>query len=111
MASWREVRDKARTQVHSTFGLPAVYTPPNATLPEHSSACSVRIHESVVLSGDFDSSGMAEQNFSAPEMVFLVSEVSPVIGAVCAVTGVRSYRIEYVYPVDGLTVKAEVSRV
>lgn len=108
---WREVKDRARAQVHGTFGYPAVYTPPTATLPEHSSACNVRLFESVILAGDFDSSGMAEQNVSAPEMVFLVSEVSPVVGAICAVTGVSSYRIEYVYPVDGITVKAEVSRV
>ena len=108
---WREIKDKARSQVHSTFGMAATYTPPGATLPEQTLACSVRLFESTTLVGDFDSQGMAEQAIAAPELVFLVSEVSPVVGAVVAITGLRSYRVEYVYPVDGITVKAEASRV
>lgn len=108
---WREVRDKARSQVHATFGLPATYTPPGATLPEQTLACSVRLNESGPLVGDYDSNGLAEQAVSAPEALFLISEVpAPVVGATLVVTGLRSYRIEYVYPVDGITVKAELSR-
>lgn len=111
MPSWRDVKNKARSQVHSTFGYEATYTPPNPTLPEQTVPCSVRIHEEMVATGDFDSSGMAERMQSAPHLVFLVSEVSPVTGGSVVVTGEGSYRIEYVYPPEGITVKAEVSRV
>lgn len=108
---WREVKDKARSQVHATFGMAAVYTPPGATLPEQSIACSVRVSESMMAVGDFDSNGMAERMASVPEAIFLVSQVSPLVGGTVAVTGLRSYRIEYVYPADGISVKAEISRV
>lgn len=104
---WREVRDKARGQVHSTFGLPATYTAPAGTPV----ACTVRVTDSMVAVGDFDSNGMAERMASVPEAIFLISEVpTPAVGALVAVTNGRTYRIEYVYPADGITVKAELSR-
>lgn len=105
--NWRDVKNKARSQVHATFGLPATYTPPSGS----PIACRVRVTDTTTPVGDFDSNGMADQAVSVPELRFLVSEVTPTAGGVVAITDGPSYRIEYVYPVDGITVTAEASRV
>lgn len=74
---WVETRKKARTIVHSTFSIPAVYTDPDGTV----TPCNVRRHNEMKEFGDLDREGFARVIEDVNQLVFDLEEVEPVKNA------------------------------
>ena len=72
---WAETRQKARRAVHSTFALPAVYTPPGVgavAMP-----CNARMHNEKQEFGDLDREGYAIRVEDVNQVIFDALEVEP----------------------------------
>lgn len=70
---WAETRAKARSVVHSTFSLPAVYTSPDG-VPV---ACMARKHNNMKTFGDLDREGFALNIEDVNQVIFDKLEVAP----------------------------------
>lgn len=72
---WAETRQRARRTVHSTFSLPAVYTPPGVgavAVP-----CNARMHNEMKEFGDLDREGFALNVEDVNQVIFDGLEVVP----------------------------------
>lgn len=108
--SIRDLRNRARTDLHNAMKIPAAYIAPGAggaPVP-----CGIRVHHRTKPFGDmtgFDYAP-AERIEDVPEIVALVAEVSPERGGVFSIAPLEAYAVETVMLPDGITVTCQVSR-
>lgn len=115
MVDIRELRTKARGQIHSAF---AVRTGETRALPLYLEkrdavpvAVNVRIHNKKATHGEVAGTSFkyAEQHEFVPQAIFLVSEVpEPKRNAIISVSPEEAYRIDNVEPIDGITVTVQI---
>lgn len=106
--SIRDIKNAARLSLHRQMSVQGLYLAPGATVPVE---CSVRVLDVQTASGDAESMGWARRWVDHPEIVFLVSEVTPTRnGRLTLVDDGAQYRIDNVKPVYGITVSAEALR-
>lgn len=107
--SIRDLRARARGQLHDALSVEAIYYSPDlaTAIP-----CRVRTHHRTKPFGDmtgFDYQP-AERIETVPEIVFLAAEVAPVRGGVVSIAADEAYNIEVPMPRDGITITAQVTR-
>lgn len=106
--SIRDLRNRARGSLHKALSIPAVYITPTGD----ASDCSVRVHHRIKPFGDmtgFDYQP-AERVTTVPEIVSLAAEVTPTRRGVFSIAADEAYRVESVFPRDGLTITTQVTR-
>lgn len=110
--SIRDLRDRARKQLHDTLSVPALYYPLDRDAETIGTSCTVRVHRKQASFGDmtgFDYDP-AERVEIVPEIVCLAAEVNPLRGGVFSLAADEVYQVETVFPRDGITITAQVSR-
>lgn len=108
MASFRDIKRKARRDLHSVMRVPALYiaTPTDDPVPVF-----VRVHQSFNALGDVKGTNLsyAERQEITPRIVLMRDEVdAPVRDAVISVEAGEAYRIDHVLPADDISVTVEV---
>ena len=108
----RALKARARGALHGAMSVPALYYPLDRDVDTVGIPCSVRVHRKQSNFGDmtgFDYDP-AERIEIVPEIVCLKAEVSPSRGGVFSLAADEAYQVETVFPPDGITVTAQVSR-
>lgn len=103
-----DIKNSARSALHAAMSYPATYTAPGSVTPV---PCTVRLH--ITSNKDMGvwrrTDGYALMSEQPTELVFLLSEVTPVRDAVVKLTDTGAeYRLERVLEAYGLTQNAEV---
>jgi len=119
METIREIKTRARGQLHSAMSVPALYVrenPPDFEIVEEAGEdglINVRLHVSTTTMGEVQGTSFnyAERADIIPRIVFLVAEVSPVRNDIVSIADGEAWRIDNVLVVDGITVTAEVKRI
>jgi len=108
MATWREIRDKARRKVHDTMRVKAIYVPPSGPNQE----VFIRVHYKMEPLADMKGTSYdyAERWETVPRIIVLKEDLVPERGGIFSVTAGEAYQVDHVQPDDGITVTAEVSR-
>lgn len=107
---FREIKAKARGDLHARMKVPALYYAPGSTTGV---ACSVRIHTKLnKQQGDLAGTNFsyAEQEEHIPAVLFWIDEVDPTNKAVVMIASDEGYRVSVVRQPDGPTILAEVAR-
>jgi hypothetical protein len=102
---WAETKAKARRVAHSTFSLPAVYTPPGGT----PTPCGARKHSRFEMFGDLDREQYAQRLEHVTRVLFDALEITPEEKGVVAFGGNEgSFRIVNVLEREGDFIPCEV---
>lgn len=109
--SFRTIKERARRQVHSTMGLPALYRaePASAWVP-----VSVRLHTGFSKFGDLPGLDAAQFLEITPKLIFLVEEIDgavPLRSAIVSIATGEAWRLGESSPPDGITISVEASRI
>lgn len=108
MASIREIKAKARRDLHQAMRVPALYILPGGVTPI---PVSVRVHTQFTEIGTLSFSQFAERQETIPKIVFMRDEVDrPTRNAIVSIDEGEAYRIDNVLPPDGISVTVEVVR-
>ena len=104
--SFREVKRRARRQLHARLAEPALYfAGPDATpVP-----VTVRLHLKFADVGG-PAPGYAEMSVVAPRVVFLAEQVAPSNRGIVVTRDLGAWRVESHEPADDVTITAEVAR-
>lgn len=108
----RDLQARARSLLHEALSVPALYYPLDRDVDTVGISCTVRVHHRTQNFGDmtgfdYDPSERVE---IVPEIVCLAAEVAPSRGGVFSIAADEAYQVETVFPRDGITIKAQVSR-
>ena len=107
MAGFREVKRRARMQLHARMSEPALYlTAPTAT-PK---SCTVRLHLKFDELGELLRGGFADRQEYNPRIIFLGEQVKPARNAIVVTADMGAWRIDNDLPPDDITITAEVVR-
>lgn len=108
--SIRDLRNRARADLHNAMKLPAIYIAPGAGGAP--TDCGIRVHHRTKPFGDMAGFDYApvERVEDVPEIVALLAEVSPERGGVFSIAASEAYAVETVLLPDGITVTCQVSR-
>lgn len=108
--SIRDLRNRARANLHSAMSVPAIYVAPGTGGAQ--TLCSVRVHARTQKFGDMAGFRFApaERVEEVPQIVALADEVSPVRGGFYSISADEAYTVEVTMPRDGLTVTSQVTR-
>lgn len=109
--SLRDIKRRAREDLHNAMRVPAFYYPGGVTSAEPV-PCHVRVHTKFGAQlGDLKGTNFnyAETEANVPSLVFWVQEIDPDNNAVVMISPSEGYRINHVHPRDLWTRKAEVS--
>lgn len=107
--SIRDLRARARADLHGAFRVPAVYIAPD----EAETVCSIRVHHRLPMLGNRPAAETgygAQRAEDVPQVVVLAAEVSPVRGGVFSVAVGEAYEVLHVLPVEGITQTCQVGR-
>lgn len=105
---FREIKAKARGDLHDKMRVPALYYAPNSPVGV---PCFVRVHTKLnKQQGDLAGTNFsyAEQEQHVPAVLFWRSEIDPNNRGVVIISADEGYRINHVRQPDGLTITAEV---
>ena len=106
----REIKTAARRALHQRMRVPASYYETPSSTPR---LIYVRVHSEMVEHGDLKGTNLnyAEVKEIAPTLVFEREEVAiPAVKGLVIISATEGYRIGPCEPADGITIKAEVSR-
>lgn len=105
----REIKAKARRDLHNAMKVPASYYSDAAT---YVGTIHVRVHTKWVQQGDLKGTNLnyAETEDTAPKVVFDRSEVAlPPRNSYVVISAEEGYRVNQAKPADGITITAEVA--
>lgn len=108
--SIRDLKNRSRQTLHDRLAFAAVYAADADAVV--GTDCTIRHHERQQAFGDmagFDFAP-AERVEVVPKIVCLNAEVTPKRGGVFSVSATEAYEIEVVFPPDGITTTAQVTR-
>lgn len=107
MPSFREIKRKARIQLHTRLSDLALYLtgPTETPLP-----VTVRLHLSFNPLGDLLRGGFAEREEATPSIIFMRDQVQPGNKGILITKDMGAWKIDHDFPPDDITIKAEVSR-
>jgi hypothetical protein len=93
----REIKAKARRDLHQAMQVPAYYFSPKTTVP---SLCNVRVHNKYEAKGDVQGTSFrfAEVREDSPQLVFWADQVKPEQHAAVMVSSTEGYRLNTVDP-------------
>lgn len=106
----REIKSKARRDLHNAMKVPASYYSDPAT---YVGSIHVRVHTKWVKQGDLKGTNLnyAETEDVAPRIVFDRAEVSnPPRNGFVVISAEEGYRIGQTEPADNMTITAECAR-
>lgn len=108
--SFRDIKAKARTDLHAHMRVRALYYAPGSAVGV---PCYVRVHTKLnKQQGDLAGTNFsyAEQEEHIPAVLFWRSEIDPDNKAVVMISADEGYRVNHVRQPDGLTITAEVAQ-
>lgn len=105
-ASFRDIKRKARSIVHDTMQMQALYVASNG----EQSPVGIRVHYTYALVGDTNAGMYADRHEVMPRIVFRADEMIPARGAIISIDHGEAYRIDNVLPKDDITITAEALR-
>lgn len=105
MNSYREMKRRARTQLHEHMSEPVWYFPGRDTAPLPT---TVRFHLTFDRIGELLRSGFGERMETTPKMIFLHPPGIPPRNAIVVTKDMGVYRVDHSYPPDDITVTVEV---
>jgi hypothetical protein len=108
--SLRQIKDKARRDLHQAMRVPASYYSDPAT---YAGTIHVRVHTKWVAHGDLKGTNLnyAESEDAAPRIVFDRDDVAnPPRNGFVVISATEGYRIGQTEPPDGFTITAECAR-
>lgn len=111
MAGLREIRARARADLHKAMRVPTLYYPEGPEGPSEIVWC--RVHAKTVETGDRTgtSLGAAERIEGPPQIVFWAADAhTPARGNIYIASPGEGYQIETVEPRDGETITARCER-
>lgn len=106
----REIKTEARRALHQAMRVPASYYETPLSTPR---LIHVRVHSKMVQHGDLKGTNLnyAEMMDISPTLVFDREEVAlPAVKALVIISDTEGYRVGPVEAPDGITIKAQVSR-
>lgn len=106
----REIRERARRDLHENMRVPASYYESPAATPR---LIHVRVHTKYAEQGDLAGTNLnyAEREEVQPRVLFDRAEVNmPQRGAYVVLMADTGYRVGQAEPSDGFTIKADVAR-
>jgi len=109
MVGWRDIKRKARRDLHRAFEVPAIYRAPGSTIWVN---CRVRVHDKIAPLGQVEGVNYiyAEREEAQPKIIFLASEVVPHRGGIVSVDVGEAYRVDHTEPRDNITISAPAYR-
>jgi len=107
MASFREVKRRARGQLHTHLAEPALYLAGATAEPV---GVTVRLHFSFSESGELLRGGFSNRQEVTPRVIFLGAQVQPAHGGILVTRDLGAWFVDNDLPPDDITVTAEVSR-
>lgn len=115
MPNIREIKRKARRDLHKHLSLLALYLVPSATPNEYETPIpvTVRVHTKFDALGDMKGTNFhyAEKQETVPKIIFMRDQIlKPVRHAIVSVDLGEAYRIDNTLPPDDITIAAEVTR-
>ncbi len=110
MSAHREMKRKARLQLHQALSEPALYLSERTAEPV---LVTVRLHMTFGELGDLLATrvGFGERQEMTPRIVFLKSQVRPVNGGFVITKDMGAFKVDNDLPPDDITIMAEVSEV
>ncbi|QXV73596.1 hypothetical protein [Rhizobium phage RHph_X2_30] len=109
MASFRDIKRKARRDVHQHLRVPALYLATREATPVE---CFVRVHTKFAALGDMKGTNFnyAEREEETPKLIIWREEISqPARNAIISVETGEAYQIDSVQPADDLTITVNVT--
>lgn len=107
MASFRDIKRRARRQLHQRMADRVLYVPTLQGVPQ---PATVRLHLSFDALGEMRRAGFAEQQEYNPEIVFMASETVPRRDGLVITEDMGVWRVSNTLPPDDITITAEASR-
>lgn len=105
--SIRELKRRARRQLHDRMSEPALYLADSSAAPL---GVTVRLHLSFNEVGELLRGGFSERQEIIPRIIFLGSQVQPRHRGIVVTQDLGAYLIENDLPPDDITITAEVSK-
>jgi hypothetical protein len=105
MNNLREMKRKARIQLHDRMSDPALYLATPTATPL---GVSVRLHLSFGALGELLRGGFGEREELTPRIIFMGSQVSPVRNAIVVTQDMGAFRVDNTMPPDDISITAEV---
>jgi hypothetical protein len=92
MAGFREIKDRARRDLHTALEVPAFYIDP---LGEAALGVTVRVHNSWLAKGDVPGTSFrfGEIREDTPKLIFLFDQIDPEPLAVVMISAIEGYRV------------------
>jgi len=105
MTTFRQVKRKARNQLHQRLAEPALYlaTPTDAPV-----GVSVRLHLSFAALGELLRGGFGEREELTPRIIFMGSQITPARNGIVVTQDLGAYRIDNTMPPDDISITGEV---
>ena len=107
MVSFRDIKRRARRQLHSRMADLVLYVP---TLQGQPRPATARLHLSFDAMGEMRRAGFAEQQEYDPEIVFMASDVVPRRDGCVITKDMGVWKVSNTMPPDDITITAEVVR-
>lgn len=107
MPTFREVKRKARLQLHNRMAEPALYlaTPTATPVP-----VTVRLHLGFAEIGELLRGGFADRHEYKPRIVFLGSQIRPKHKGIVITKDMGAWDVDSVMPADDITIDADVTK-
>lgn len=115
MTSFRDIKRRARQDLHRHMFVPALYLVPGEVSGtyEEQIPCNVRVHTHFTSHGDLKGTNFhyAERRDTDPEIVFMRDEVMlPARNAIVSIVAGEAYRIGDAHPSDDITITVSAAR-
>lgn len=107
MQTFREIKRRARTQLHERMAEPALYLASPTATPV---SVTVRLHLSFAAVGELLRGGFAERQEYTPRIVFLNSQVQPKHKGIVITKDMGAWDIDNAMPEDDITTDVEVTK-
>lgn len=110
MGVFREQLREGRRILHEDMSVPALYFMEDA--PDDAQLITVRVHDKWLALGDMKGTNFnyAEVESIAPQIVFMLSEISPSRMAIVSIEAGVAYRIDSLKVPNDITITANVAR-
>lgn len=105
MGRFRDIKRKARRQLHRELADVVIYVPEPTGTPQ---TATVRLHLGFDALGEIRRSGFAEQQEYDPRAVFLLSQLTPRRGGFIVTADMGVWRVDNTLPPDDITMTAEI---
>lgn len=110
MATFRDIKRKARLTLHERLAEPAIYvtwTDPNQTSFVMTGVL-VRLHLNFSELGELLRGGFADRQELSPKIVFVESQMKPTRNGIIITRDLGAWRVDNTLPPNDITVSAEV---